>query len=143
MICEWGMSDAIGPINYSDAEETLFLGREVTKTRSHSEVTSVEIDVEVKKLLTDCYKRAELLIKDHRAEMERLAQGLLKYEVLSRAEVDGLIAGSTVDEVRRGEEAARTEPPAAAREETPPEGEKEPEPGPDDRDLESEGRFAY
>jgi cell division protease FtsH len=144
MVCEWGMSEEIGPINYSDSEETLFLGREVTKTKSHSDETSVTIDKEVRRLLLECYQRAEILIKDHRGEMERITQGLLKYEVLSRAEVDKLIGGTPVEDLRpkaEDDEPAEPESTAAASEEA--KADEAAEEMPDDRDLESEGRFAY
>ena len=142
MVCEWGMSEAVGPINFSDAEETLFLGREVTKSKGHSEETSLLIDQEIRKVLMECYKRAEILIKDHKPEMERLTQGLLEHEVLSRAQVDALIQGDNPPEPE-AEDEPDSEPdvPAAAAEETPPEAEAEE--GPSDDDLESEGRFAY
>jgi cell division protease FtsH len=144
MVCEWGMSEEIGPINYSDSEETLFLGREVTKTKSHSDETSVTIDKEVRRLLLECYQRAEILIKDHRGEMERITQGLLKYEVLSRAEVDKLIGGTPVEDLRpkaEDDEPAEPASTAAASEEA--KADEAAEEMPDDRDLESEGRFAY
>jgi cell division protease FtsH len=141
MVCEWGMSDAIGPINYSDSEETLFLGREVTKTQTHSEETSLLIDNEIKRILMDGYKRAEILLKDHRVEMERLAEALLKYEVLSRAEVDAVLEGGDVEELRKGKREAAE----AAAEESPPDEAEEPitDEEATDEDLESEGRFAY
>jgi len=134
------MSDVVGPINFSDGEETLFLGREVTKTKSHSEETSLIIDQEIRKVLMECHKRAEILIKDHKPEMERLTEGLLKHEVLSRAQVDALIGGDTPPEPEAEDEPdPEIETPAAAAEETPPEAEE----SPSDDDLESEGRFAY
>jgi cell division protease FtsH len=144
MVCEWGMSETIGPINYSESGETLFLGREVTKGKSHSEATSVEIDKEIKRILLDCYKKAEILIKDHKDEMERLTQGLLKYEVLSRAEVDALIAGdATVEDIRRKKSEDEEAAAAAASVETDEAVAEAAEEGPTDEDLESEGRFAY
>jgi len=142
MVCEWGMSDEVGPINYSDSEETLFLGREVTKSKNHSEATSVKIDEEVRKLLFECHRKAEILIKEHRPELERLAEGLLKHEVLSRAEVEALIAGEEMP-ARETEAEEEKAPPTAASEEAEPDARAKAEPGPSDDDLESEGRFAY
>jgi cell division protease FtsH len=95
MVCEWGMSEEIGPINYAETEETLFLGREVSHTRTHSEATALLIDKEVKLIVEQCYKRAEKLLQKNRDKLEAIAKALLKYETLS---------GSDVEQIMRGEE---------------------------------------
>jgi len=142
MICEWGMSEKIGPINYAESQETLFLGREVTKTRTHSEQKSLEIDREIERVLQDGYKRAETLIQEHREEVERIAQGLLRYEVLTGAEVLKLIEGLPVDALRPREPRARPVETKPARESAPATPKVDPA-GPTDDDLEAEGRLAY
>jgi len=104
MVCEWGMSEAIGPVNYSQEEETLSLGREVTRTRNHSDATSVLIDREVKATLEQCYKRSEKILSKNRDKLEAIARALLKYETLS---------GKDVDDILNGKEPEAREAPAA------------------------------
>ncbi|MBI2921053.1 MAG: ATP-dependent metallopeptidase FtsH/Yme1/Tma family protein [Planctomycetes bacterium] len=101
MVCEWGMSD-LGPINYSESEETLFLGREITRTRNHSEATAMAIDAEVKKILTRCYDEAKDLLRANRDKVERIAKALLKYEVLDSADVKRLMQGEEAETIRNG-----------------------------------------
>jgi cell division protease FtsH len=104
MVCSWGMADATGPINYSDTEEHLFLGREISRQRHHSEHTAEVIDQEVRKIVDRCYENAKQIIRDHREVMERVAQALLKHEVLTGAEIDRLVAGERVEDLRRSED---------------------------------------
>jgi cell division protease FtsH len=113
MVCEWGMSENLGPISYSEAEETLFLGREITRTRNHSEQTAQSIDREVHDLLTSCLDRARQLIRDHRDACDRIARGLLRYEVLSGSDVESLMNG-TDPAALRPEPGTPGRPPASA-----------------------------
>ena len=99
MVCEWGMSKALGPINYSDSEETLFLGREVARSQNHSEALAARIDEEVRRIVDEQYQASEKLIRKHREEVERITQGLLSKETLSGAEVARLFEGESVEEV--------------------------------------------
>jgi cell division protease FtsH len=100
MVCEWGMSEKLGPLSYTDEEEHLFLGREITRTRSHSEETARAIDAEVRRLVDEQYARAKDLIEKNRAKLEALAQQLLKYETLSGEEVRMLLRGEKIDELK-------------------------------------------
>jgi cell division protease FtsH len=93
MVCEWGMSEAVGPINYAQGEETLFLGREITRTQTHSEALSVRIDEEVKKIVEECYAAARVLLEEHMDAVGRVAEALLVKETLSGAEVGDLMGG--------------------------------------------------
>jgi cell division protease FtsH len=93
MVCEWGMSDEVGPINYSEAEETLFLGREVTRTRNHSETVALRIDEEVRKIIDGCYQAAEKLLRKYRDAVIRIAEALLVKETLTGEEVAALVEG--------------------------------------------------
>lgn len=91
MVCEWGMSEKLGLVNYSEVEEHLFLGREITKTRDHSEYTAVLIDQEVKNILMNAYKKAKEIIEKHKDFCEKLAQELLAKEVLTGPEIDTIL----------------------------------------------------
>src|SRR6185436_134006 len=62
MVCEWGMSDALGPLTFGKREEQIFLGREIAKTQDYSEDTAVRIDKEVKRIVMDSYDRARSLL---------------------------------------------------------------------------------
>ncbi len=112
MVCEWGMSEELGPINYSDNEETLFLGREVTRSRSHSEATALVIDKEVKTIVEQCYKRSEKLLAKNRDKLEAIAKALLRHETLSGRDVERLLRGEDVEprESARPPQPVRPEP---------------------------------
>ncbi|MBI4576877.1 MAG: AAA family ATPase, partial [Planctomycetes bacterium] len=104
MVTEWGMSEKVGLINYSQEEETVFLGREITRTRDHAEATSLEIDREVRRIVDEAYGGARGILEAHREELDRVAEALLRYETLNGAEVVAVIQGGTVAEVRAQEE---------------------------------------
>ncbi|MHC5080868.1 MAG: ATP-dependent metallopeptidase FtsH/Yme1/Tma family protein, partial [Planctomycetota bacterium] len=100
MVTQWGMSETLGPVSYSDAEEHLFLGREVVKQTNRSEATAELIDQEVKKILEDCFKEAETIVKKHKRVLERIADALMKYEVLTGTEVKGIMEGKNIDTLK-------------------------------------------
>jgi cell division protease FtsH len=91
MVCEWGMSDKLGPIKYQEDEETVFLGREITKTQFHSPDTLRLIDQEVRKIIDDAYAAARTVIEQNRTEIECIAQALMEYEVISGEELAALV----------------------------------------------------
>jgi cell division protease FtsH len=82
MVCEWGMSERLGMVEYGEHEDYVFLGRDMHKNRNYSEATAQEIDAEVSKLCNDAYGRAKELIGAHRAKLEAIAKALLVYETL-------------------------------------------------------------
>lgn len=92
MVREWGMSDRVGPIDYSQTEDMLF-GGEVVSRRNYSEAIALEIDHEVKRIIEDSYRRARALLEERGDTLRRLADALLKYEVLNSEEVDCILAG--------------------------------------------------
>jgi len=92
MVCDWGMSE-LGPINYAAEEEHLFLGHEIARQRHHSEATSVEIDREVKRIIDEALGRTRELLEERRLDVSRIAEALLKYEVLSAEDVDIVMKG--------------------------------------------------
>ncbi|MCU0723048.1 MAG: ATP-dependent zinc metalloprotease FtsH [Planctomycetes bacterium] len=113
MVTQWGMSEALGPVSYSDAEEHLFLGREISRTTSRSEATAEIIDREVKAILEACFAESEDLVTRHRAELERIAAALMKHEVLTGDEVRGILGGQDVDALKAA--AAKPSKPSSAR----------------------------
>jgi cell division protease FtsH len=91
MVCEWGMSDQLGMIGYSESEGSSFLGREFGKSRDYSEATAQAIDAEIKKLIDDAYAKAERLLLDGRDKVELIAMALLDYETLDASHVRDLV----------------------------------------------------
>ena len=91
MVCEWGMSDKLGMVEYGDHEEHVFLGRDLGRDRAYSEATAQEIDREVKKLCDDAYNRALQLITSNRDKVEIIAKALLEFETLDGAQVKDIV----------------------------------------------------
>jgi cell division protease FtsH len=105
MVCEFGMSEKLGPVTYIEEEEHLFLGREIARTRNHSEEVAKQIDAEVRRIVDDAYARAKNLIETNRAKLETLAQSLLKYETITGDEVRMLLRGEPIDALKEQERA--------------------------------------
>lgn len=102
MVCEWGMSEKMGHLSYEKSENPVFLGMQYgNKTREYSDAKAEEIDHEVFQLIDNAYKAAVKLIKDHRDALERLAQGLIEMETLEAHEIDMLVNGAAVSEVKK------------------------------------------
>ena len=78
MVCEWGMSEKLGPLTFGRKEEEIFLGRELTTKRDFSEQVALEIDLEVKRLVTENYERAKRLLTEHMRSLKALAEALLE-----------------------------------------------------------------
>jgi cell division protease FtsH len=93
MVCEWGMSDKLGPLAYGAKEEELFLGREITRTRNFSEQTAIAIDAEVRRIVTTAMKRSEKILRDNIKALHRLSNALLEREILDSDEIDRVIRG--------------------------------------------------
>ncbi len=91
MVCEWGMSEKMGPLTFGKKEEEIFLGREIAKHRDYSETTAIEIDNEVKKLIVENYERAKTIIKENLNALKAIAEALLEREVLDAPEIDKIV----------------------------------------------------
>jgi cell division protease FtsH len=93
MVCEWGMSEGMGPLTFGKKEEQIFLGREIAKSQDYSEDTAVRIDQEVKKFVMDNYERARTVLVEHKAVLLKIADELLIREVLDAEQVRLLVKG--------------------------------------------------
>ncbi len=93
MVCEWGMSDQLGPLTFGKKEEQIFLGREIAQHQDYSEATAVVIDREVKRLVIESYDRSRKVLESNREALVRIAEALLEYEVLDGDEVAALVKG--------------------------------------------------
>jgi cell division protease FtsH len=96
MVCEWGMSERMGPLTFGKREEMIFLGREIAQHQDYSEQTAVEIDREVKQIVMTNYEKAKVLIKERIAILHALAKALLEEEVLDASQIDAIVNGRTV-----------------------------------------------
>jgi cell division protease FtsH len=100
MVCEWGMSDAMGPLTFGKKEEQIFLGREIAQHQDYSEDTAIRIDHEIKRIVTTNYERARTLLEQHKPALLRIAEELLVREVLDADQVKRLVAGEQLEEHR-------------------------------------------
>ena len=91
MVCEWGMSERMGMVEYGEHQEHVFLGRDINRSRAYSEATAQEIDREVRKLCDDAYSRAKELITKNRDKLEMIAKGLLVFETLDGVQIRDII----------------------------------------------------
>jgi cell division protease FtsH len=104
MVCEWGMSENMGPLTYGKKEEQIFLGREIAQHQDYSEDTAVHIDQEVKRIITTNYDKAKALLTQHKNALLHIADALLAREVLDADQVRRIAAGEPLEDL----------PPAAA-----------------------------
>jgi cell division protease FtsH len=125
MVCDWGMS-ILGPIAFGANEDTVFLGREITRSQAHSEETSRVIDAEVKKIVDEQYARAKEIILSHRVALDKIAAALLEYETIDGKHVDEILEfGELRSPVRPPEPPPIPQPPPK------PEGVLTPRPAPE------------
>lgn len=92
MVCEWGMSEAVGPLNFGKRDDAVFLGRDIAQPRDYSEHTAIQIDGEVRKIVEENHQRASQILLDHRELLDSVALALLERETLDLREMDEIIA---------------------------------------------------
>jgi cell division protease FtsH len=91
MVCQWGMSQELGPMTFGRREEQVFLGRDITQQKDYSEHTAIEIDREVRRIVDDAYQRARKLLGNNRPLLDAVSARLLEKEVLDGAEVGEMV----------------------------------------------------
>jgi cell division protease FtsH len=96
MVCEWGMSEHLGPLTFGKKEEQIFLGREFAQHRDYSEETARLIDNEIRGIVTQSYEKAKDIIQTNMAILHKLANTLLDKEVLDGNQIEAIIKGETV-----------------------------------------------
>ena len=101
MVCEWGMSERLGPLTYGTKEEEIFLGKEITRHQNYSEQTAILIDEEVKNIVTNCMERAEKILMENIDALHRLANALLERETLTGDEIDKIIKGEELPPIQK------------------------------------------
>ena len=95
MVMHWGMSEKLGHVLYGEAQEYVFLGRDMMRTKDYSESTAQDIDMEVKRIVDGAFQTAKKLIEDNRDKLELVANGLLEYETLDGAQVADIVRTGT------------------------------------------------
>ena len=91
MVCEWGMSEKLGPMTFGKKEEEIFLGRDFTQKVDYSESTAIEIDSEVRRIIQESYHKAKDLLKSNLRLLHKVAETLLEKEVLDGSEIDAIV----------------------------------------------------
>jgi cell division protease FtsH len=99
MVCEWGMSTAMGPLTFGKKEEQIFLGREIAQHQDYSEDTALRIDHEVKRFVIENYARAQNVLVEHKQKLVDMAEALLAHETLDAEQVKRLAAGLPLEDL--------------------------------------------
>jgi len=96
MVCEWGMSDVLGPMTFGKKHEEIFLGREIQSPRDYSDVTARMIDEEVVRIVRKARKRAVSILEENKAILHRIAEELLKYETINGEDIQKILGGKKI-----------------------------------------------
>jgi cell division protease FtsH len=123
MVCDWGMSP-LGPVAYGGNHDTVFLGRDITRTDNISEETARKIDIEIQRIISEQHDRARKIIGERRAALDKIAEALLEHEtiegrhvleILEFGEIRSPIAASVIGKpVEKPEEKKPAEKPATS-----------------------------
>jgi len=108
MVCNWGMSDTLGPVTFGKEERHVFLGREMGRVKDYSEATAVVIDQEIRRLIDTALERARTLLSDNSDKLHILAKALLERETLTGAEIDELFGRKPAVAAGQGPASAQT-----------------------------------
>lgn len=100
MVCEWGMSEKIGPLALEKQEGPVFLGMQSTQTREYSDAKAEEIDTEIHKIIETAYATALNILVENKDKLECLSQALLRYETVDGEEVDMIVNGASLEEIQ-------------------------------------------
>ncbi len=101
MVCEWGMSETMGPLTFGKREEAIFLGKEFARHQDYSDATAVKIDDEIRRIVTDAYTHARAILEEHRAALEAITAALLEHEVLDGERVYEMIETTSGIDARK------------------------------------------
>ena len=121
MVCEWGMSESIGPLTFGRKEEQIFLGRDFAQHQEYSEETANTIDREIKRIVTENYDRARSILEEKKKALLQIAEELLTREVLTGAQISRIISGLPLEEPVEAAPVASGQPqPTSSETERPP-----------------------
>jgi cell division protease FtsH len=96
MVCEWGMSEKMGPLTFGKKEEQVFLGRDIAHHQDYSEDTARAIDNEVKRIVMDGYAKAHKVLEENIEMLKRIAEALLEHETIDGEDIEVLMTGGTI-----------------------------------------------
>ena len=108
IICDYGMTEELGPISYGEKDESIFLGRDFNRHRDYSEKTAETIDSLMRKIIEEQFNRARSILTEHKEELERLAKALLEYEMLDRDDIEKVIKGIVIESPQKTRSIVRT-----------------------------------
>jgi cell division protease FtsH len=108
MVCEWGMSEKLGPLTFGKKEEQIFLGREIATHRDYSEYTAQEIDKEVRRIVEEAEKKTTELLGANVDKLHLLANALLEREILDGDEIDRILKGEKLEPIQLETEKKKT-----------------------------------
>jgi len=97
MVCEWGMSDKLGPMTFGQKEEEIFLGRDITRQTDYSKSTAIVIDAEIRRIIQESYQHAKDLLQANLRLLHKVAEQLLEKEVLDGLELDAIVSAFGVN----------------------------------------------
>ena len=120
MVCEWGMSETIGPLTFGRKEEQIFLGRDFAQQQEYSEATASAIDQEMKRIVTENYDRARAILEEKKTALLQIAEELLTREVLTGAQVTRIISGLPLAEPVEAAPVVASDQPTSSKTERPP-----------------------
>ena len=101
MVCEWGMSERLGPLAYEKSEAPVFLGMQSQNKKEYSDPKAYEIDKEIHRIVMESYNKARKILEDHVDALHRISEALLEFETVDGEDVDIMIAGGGLEEVRK------------------------------------------
>ncbi len=101
MVCEWGMSEKLGPVSLGNQNDEVFLGRDYHQQRNYSEKTAQEIDSEIQKIVSSAEQRAEKLLRENLPKLHAISESLLEREILDGSEIDVLIKGGKLTPLKQ------------------------------------------
>ncbi|MEN6568324.1 MAG: ATP-dependent zinc metalloprotease FtsH [Veillonellales bacterium] len=125
MICEYGMSEVLGPITFGHRQEQVFLGRDISRDRNYSEEVAYSIDKEVRRLIEDAYEKVEQILKENLEKLHVIAQALIERETLEADELEQLLNKGVITDKAPVLEEAIPEAPVQAATDVPSESQDE------------------
>jgi cell division protease FtsH len=112
MVCEWGMSDRLGPLAFGEKEGEVFLGRDFGHVKNYSEATAVAIDEEIRRIVEESYQRTRAILDENRAALVTVSEALLERENLDGSEIREMVFGPETAPAEAGGESFAPAPEA-------------------------------
>jgi cell division protease FtsH len=110
MVTEWGFSDKLGPLKYSEDQQEVFLGHSVAQTKNMSDATAQLVDSEIRTIVDSAYEQAKKILTDKMDDLVKISEALLEYETLSGEDIRKLLAGEPLNRDEEGDDADAAKP---------------------------------